>query len=165
MTTLRNVLGLFDGISCGQVALERAGIEIEGAYYSSEIDEYAITVTNRNYPDTVQLGDIKDRRDWDLKDVDLITAGSPCQGFSIAGKRLNFKDPRSTLFFDFVDTLNQYNPKYWLFENVRMRKDIEVAISTVLGREPVLINSGLVSAQNRERLYWTNNPITQPEDK
>ena len=165
MTVLRNALGSFDGISCAQVALERAGIELEGTYYASEIDEYAITVANKNYPDTVQLGDIKDWRDWDLEDVDLITGGSPCQGFSIAGKRLNFKDPRSTLFFHFVDILNHYNPKYWLLENVKMRKDIEVAISTMLGCEPVVINSGLVSAQNRERLYWTNIPITQPEDK
>lgn len=162
---IRNVLGLFDGISCGRLALERAGIEFDN-YYSSEIDKYALQISDKNYPDNIQLGDILNWREWDLENVDLIMGGSPCQGFSIAGNKLNFDDERSRLFFDFVDVVKHYKPKYFLLENVRMRKDIQDAISTILGVQPILINSGLVSAQSRDRLYWTNIPdITQPEDK
>ncbi len=162
---IRNVLAPFDGISCGRVALERAGIEFDN-YYSSEIDKYTIQIADKNYPDNIHLGDILNWRDWDLEDVDLIMGGSPCQGFSIAGHRLNFDDPRSRLFFDFVDVVKHYKPKYFLLENVRMRKDIQDAITAILGVEPIMINSSLVSAQNRVRLYWTNIPnITQPEDK
>jgi DNA-cytosine methyltransferase len=165
MVKIRNALGLFDGIACGRLALERAGIEFDN-YYSSEIDKYAIQIADKNYPDNIRLGDILNWRDWDLEDVDLIMGGSPCQGFSVAGHRLNFDDPRSRLFFDFVDVVKHYKPKYFLLENVRMRKDIQDAISAILGVEPVMINSSLVSAQNRVRLYWTNIPnITQPEDK
>ena len=104
---VRNVLSLFDGISCGRVALERAGIEYEN-YYASEIDKFPIKVAQDNFPDTIQLGDVKGWREWDLADIDLIIGGSPCQGFSFAGKQLNFDDPRSKLFFDFVPQVLQY---------------------------------------------------------
>ena len=165
MVKIRNVLGLFDGISCGQVALQRAGVTYD-TYYASEIDKYPISVTQRNFPETVQLGDVTKWKDWDLKDVDLIMGGSPCQGFSLAGKRLNFEDPRSKLFFDFVAIVKHYKPKYFLLENVMMKKEVRDAISAELGVEPILINSGLVSAQSRDRLYWTNIPdVELPEDR
>jgi site-specific DNA-cytosine methylase len=162
---VRNVLSLFDGISCGRVALQRAGIEFD-TYYSSEIDKYAIQIAQKNHPNTVQLGDILGWKEWDLENVDLIIGGSPCQGFSLAGKGLNFEDPRSKLFFEFVDIVNHFRPKYFLLENVVMRQDIQDAITALLGVEPIRINSGLVSAQNRVRLYWTNIPnVKQPKDK
>lgn len=162
---LRNVLGLFDGISCGQVALERAGIEHD-QYYASEIDKNPIKVTQKNWPDTVQLGDITKWRDWDLENLDLIIGGSPCQGFSTTGRQLNFDDPRSKLFFEFLDIVNHYKPKYWLLENVVMSDDVRDAISAALGVEPVFINSNLVSAQNRKRYYWTNIPdVVIPADR
>jgi len=162
---LRNVLGLFDGISCGQVALERAGIEHD-QYYASEIDKNPIKVTQKNWPDTVQLGDITKWRDWDLENLDLIIGGSPCQGFSTAGRQLNFDDPRSKLFFEFLDIVNHYKPKYWLLENVVMSDDVRDAISAALGVDPVFINSNLVSAQNRKRYYWTNIPdVELPADR
>ena len=161
-----NVLSLFDGMSCGQIALERAKISIEN-YFASEIDKWAIQITQKNYPDTIQLGDVSSWQDWHLPKIDLLLGGSPCQGFSIAGKRLNWNDPRSLLFFRYVDCLRWYKPKRFIFENVaRMKKEVQDAISYELGVEPVRINSNLVSAQNRDRLYWTNIPnITQPEDK
>ena len=162
---IRNVLGLFDGISCGQVALHRAGVKFDN-YYASEIDKYPISATQRNFPDTIQLGDINDWKSWDLEDIDLIIGGSPCQGFSLAGRRLNFDDERSKLFFVFLEIIKHYQPKYWMLENVKMAKKVQDAISAELGVEPVLINSGLVSAQSRDRLYWTNIPIeTLPDDK
>lgn len=160
-----NVLSLFDGMSCGQIALGRAGIKIN-KYYASEIDKYAIKVTQANYPDTIQLGDIEGRDSWDLQEIDLLIGGSPCQGFSFAGRQLNFEDPRSRLFFDYLDCLRRYNPKYFLLENVKMKQEYQDVITFLLGVEPIQINSALVSAQNRVRLYWTNIPgITQPEDK
>ena len=162
---LKNVLGLFDGISCGQLALERAGVTYEN-YYASEIDKYAMAVTQRHYPDTIQLGDINKWEDWNLPSIDLLIGGSPCQGFSFAGKQLNFEDPRSKLFFEYVKVLKHHKPKYFLLENVRMKKEFQDIISEYLGVQPIAINSNLVSAQNRYRLYWTNIPnITQPEDK
>lgn len=159
------VLSLFDGISCGRVALERAGIEVE-AYYSSEIDEKAMAITQRNYPDTIQLGTVLDWRDWDLPDLDLVMGGSPCQGFSTAGKRLNFDDARSRLFFEFLEVVRTLKPRWFLLENVVMAENIQNAISLELGCQPVLIDSALVSAQTRPRLYWTNIPnLSPPEDK
>ena len=123
-------------------------------------------ITQKHFPNTIQLGDVKQWKEWDLQDIDLLMGGSPCQGFSLAGLRLNFDDPRSKLFFDFVAVLKHYKPKYFLFENVVMNKDIQDAISKELGVEPILINSGLVSAQSRDRLYWTNIPnIQQPPKK
>lgn len=162
---IRNVLGLFDGISCGQVALQRAGIKHD-QYYASEIDKNPIKVTQKNWPKTVQLGDITKWRDWDLENIDLIIGGSPCQGFSTAGRQLNFDDPRSKLFFEFLDIVNHYKPKYWLLENVVMKDDVRDAISAALGVKPVFINSNLVSAQNRKRYYWTNIPdVVPPADR
>lgn len=159
-----NVLSLFDGISAGQVALERAGIKVN-KYYASEIDKFAIAVTQYRYPDTIQLGSITEWETWDLQKIDLVIGGSPCQGFSFAGKQLNFDDPRSKLFFDFVNVVNEFNPKYFMLENVRMKKEYQDVITEFMGVEAILINSSLVSAQNRNRLYWTNIPnIEQPED-
>lgn len=158
------VLSLFDGISCGRVALERAQIPVT-KYYASEIDPYAIKCAMRNYPDTIQLGDINNWQQWDIEKPDLIMGGSPCQGFSFAGKQLAFDDPRSRLFFKFVAILQHYKPKYFLLENVRMKKEYISVITDCLGVEPVLINSSSVSAQNRPRLYWCNWTVTQPEDK
>lgn len=160
-----NVLSLFDGMSCGQIALERSNIKVD-TYYASEIDKYAIQVTKKNYPNTIHLGDVTKWRNWNLPKIDLVMGGSPCQGFSFAGKGLNFEDPRSKLFFEFVDIVNAVKPKYFLLENVKMKKEHQDIISSYLGVEPIVINSSLVSAQNRVRLYWTNIPgITQPEDK
>ena len=160
-----NILSLFDGMSCGRVALERAGIKVDN-YYASEIDPYAIKVSQKNYPDIIQLGDVRFWETWGLRDIDMVIAGSPCQGFSNAGGRLNFDDPRSKLFFTFVDILEHYKPKYFLLENVMMKKEWENIITEHMGVEPIEINSALVSAQNRRRLYWTNIPnITQPEDR
>jgi len=166
-----NVLSLFDGISAGQMALKKAEIEVD-KYFASEIDKHAIHVTNKNFPNTVQLGDITKWREWDIdwKSIDLVMGGSPCQGFSFAGKQLNFEDPRSKLFFVFLDICNHVadnNPKMiFLLENVKMKKEYQNVISEKLGIEPIEINSALVSAQNRKRLYWTNiRNIKQPEDK
>lgn len=164
------VLSLFDGMSCGQIALERAGILHDG-YYASEIDKHAIKVCQANYPDTIQLGDINNWENWaiDWSDVGLILAGSPCQGFSFAGKQLAFNDPRSKLFFTFVNILKfvqSFNPDIkFLLENVRMKKEYQQIITDMLGVEPVLINSALVSAQSRKRNYWCNWHVEQPEDK
>lgn len=160
-----NVLSLFDGISCGQIALQRAGIAVN-QYFASEIDKHAIKVTQHNFPSTVQLGSVVDVKAENLPKIDLLLAGSPCQGFSLAGKQLNFEDPRSKLFFEFVRLLRECAPKYFLLENVKMKREYENVISEILGVAPIKINSALVSAQNRERLYWTNIPdIKQPEDK
>lgn len=160
-----NVLSLFDGMSCGHLALDRAGIPVD-TYYASEIDKHAIAVTMHNYPDTVQLGDVTQWREWDLPKIDLLIGGSPCQGFSLAGKQLAFDDPRSKLFFEFVACLKHFKPTYFLLENVRMKKEHMQVITDMLGVEPIMINSNLVSAQNRVRYYWTNIPnIAQPADK
>ena len=160
-----NVLSLFDGMSCGQLALQRIGIT-NYRYYASEIDKYAIQVTQRNFPDTVQLGDVKAVNADSLPKIDLLLAGSPCQGFSFAGKQLAFDDPRSRLFFEFVRILRECKPKYFILENVRMKQEHLDVITEHVGVEPILINSALVSAQNRQRYYWTNIPnVTQPADK
>ena len=161
------VLSLFDGMSCGQIALDRLGIEVE-AYHASEIDKYAIAVTTANYPDTIHLGDV---RDVTVREhFDLIMFGSPCQGFSFSGKHLNFDDPRSALFFEAVRILGearQINPDVkFLMENVRMKKESMKVITDALGVDPVAINSNLVSAQNRYRLYWTNLEVKGlPQDR
>jgi DNA (cytosine-5)-methyltransferase 3A len=160
-----NVLSLFDGMSCGQIALNRAGIPYE-KYYASEIDKHAIKVTQHNYPDTIQLGSVIDIKGQDLPKIDLLIGGSPCQGFSFAGKQLNFDDPRSKLFFEFVRLLKECKPKYFLLENVKMKKEYQDVITEHLGVEPIEINSNLLSAQNRKRIYWTNIPgVTIPNDK
>ena len=178
-----NVLSLFDGMACGRIALREAGIKVN-KYFASEIDKFAIQQTQHNFPDTVQLGSVTGVRAADLPHIDLLIGGSPCQGFSFAGKQLNFNDPRSVLFFEYVRILREiqeYNPGVlFLLENVRMRKECEQVITDQLGLEPVVINSALVSAQNRVRLYWTNirtreeanlfdtkvfTNIPQPEDR
>jgi DNA (cytosine-5)-methyltransferase 3A len=157
------VLSLFDGMSCGQIVLTDLGHKFK--YYASEIDKFAIAQTQLNFPNTIQLGYIENWREWniDWSKINLILAGSPCQGFSFAGKQLNFNDPRSKLFFVFVDILNhckKFNPDVkFLLENVNMKKDYQYVINQTLGLFPVRINSNLVSAQNRDRLYWSNIKI------
>lgn len=165
MTEGINVLSLFDGMSCGQIALEKIGIKVN-KYYSSEIDKYAIQVTQDNYPNTIQLGDIRTLNSDNLAKIDLLIGGSPCQGFSFAGKQLNFSDPRSALFFEFVRLLKECKPKYFLLENVKMKQVNIDIISKYLKVHPIEINSALVSAQSRKRLYWTNIPnVSQPKDQ
>lgn len=159
------VLSLFDGISCGKVALERAGIHID-EYVAYEIDKSAIQISKKNYPEIIQRGDVTKADFTEFKGFDLVMGGSPCQGFSIAGKKLNFEDPRSKLFFEFKRAIDEVKPKYFLLENVKMKKEYENIISEYLGVQPIEINSSLVSAQNRKRLYWTNIPgVQQPEDR
>ena len=160
-----NVLSLFDGMSCGRIALDRLGIPVD-KYYASEIDKFAIQVSEANYPDIIRLGDVCDVKAEDLEPIDLLIAGSPCQGFSFAGHQLAFDDPRSALFFEFVRLLKECKPKYFLLENVRMKKEFLDIISEQVGCEPIFINSALVSAQSRQRYYWTNIPsIEQPEQR
>lgn len=175
------VLSLFDGISCGRVALERAGIEVD-EYYASEIDKHAIKVSKDNWKDIVHIGDVTkvsfkdgtlytENGEYNVGKIDLVLAGSPCQGFSMAGKQLAFDDPRSSLYFVFeriLSEIKQESPDVkFLLENVKMKKEYKDVITERLGVEPVVINSNLVSAQNRYRLYWTNisDNIEQPEDK
>lgn len=153
-----NVLSLFDGISCGQIALEKVGIGVEN-YFASEIDKHAIKVTQANYPNTKQLGNVVDVKAKDLPKIDLLIGGSPCQGFSIAGKKLNFDDDRSKLFFEFVRLKNELNPKYFLLENVRMSDDIADAIDELLGVKRIFIDSRNFTGMIRKRYYWTNIPI------
>ena len=159
------VLSLFDGISCGMVALERAGIPVE-RYVAYEIDKNAIKISENNYPQIEHRGDVTTADFTQYKGFDLVIAGSPCQGFSIAGKQLNFNDPRSKLYFEFERALKEIQPKYFLLENVKMKKEYSDIITSRLGVEPIEINSNLLSAQNRKRLYWTNIPnVKLPIDK
>lgn len=148
-------------MSCGQIALRELGVPID-RYYASEIDKHAIAQTQLNFPDTIQLGDVEKWREWNIEweEIDLLLAGSPCQGFSLAGKMLGHDDPRSRLYWVFLDILHhvqKLNPNVkYLLENVRMRPSDELRINESLGIRPVVINSALVSAQNRVRLYWSN---------
>ena len=169
------VLSLFDGMSCGQLALKRAGVHVD-KYYASEIKPHAIKVTQYNFPDTIQVGDVTKLSSKDLPKIDLLIGGSPCQDFSNANKdRLGLNGLKSSLFFEFVRLLRECEPKYFLLENVVMPIQDNNFISELLGVLPVRINSNLVSAQNRDRFYWTNIPgegqdlfgtyITQPTDK
>ena len=165
------VLSLFDGISCGRLALERAGIPVE-VYYSSEIDKYAIQVTQAMFPDTIQIGDVNNVHFTDYMDVDLIIGGSPCQDLSIAKQnREGLRGARSGLFWRYVDALATIRPKYFLLENVAsMRNEDRDAITETLRKiypetECIMINSALVSAQQRKRYYWTNWHVEQPQDK
>ena len=159
-----NVLSLFDGISCGQVALNNLNIPYQN-YFASEIDKHAIKVTQSNYPNTKQIGDVTQVKGVDLPKIDLLIGGSPCQGFSFAGKGLNFEDERSKLFFEFVRLLKETNPKYWMLENVNMKQEYQDIISDLLGVKPIKLNSKLTSSQNRVRLYWANFDITEPKNK
>ena len=160
-----NVLSLFDGISCGHIALDKAGIPIN-KYYASEIDKYAIKVTNKNYPETINLGDVTTvSGELFTEKIDLLIGGSPCQGFSQAGKMKNFDDPRSKLFWEYVRILQEVKQKYFLLENVVMKQEWQDIISEALGVKPIMIDSSLTSAATRKRLYWTNIPgVGQPED-
>ena len=160
-----NVLSLFDGISCGHIALDKAGIPIN-KYYASEIDKYAIKVTNKNYPDTINLGDVTTvSGELFTEKIDLLIGGSPCQGFSQAGKMKNFDDPRSKLFWEYVRILQEVKPKYFLLENVVMKQEWQDIISEALGVKPIMIDSSLTSAATRKRLYWINIPgVGQPEN-
>jgi len=160
-----NVLSLFDGISCGQIALNNLNIKIDN-YYASEVDKNSIFITQKNFPNTIQLGDVTKLHGNNLSNIDLLIGGSPCQGFSFSGKQLNFEDPRSKLFFEFVRLLKKIKPTYFLLENVKMKKEYKDIISDYLGVEPILINSNIKTPQNRPRLYWTNIPgVNQPKDK
>lgn len=154
------VLSLFDGISCGRVALERAGIPVE-TYYASEIDPHAIQITQHNYPDTIQVGDVCQLNPDDYKDVDLLIGGSPCQSLSITmGQTRTNLNGKSKLFFEYLRILKAVKPKWFLLENVAsMNKESKDTITELLGVEPVLINSNCFSAQDRLRLYWTNIPV------
>ena len=182
------VLSLFDGISCGQLALQRAGIPIE-KYYASEICDYSIKIAKKNFPNTIEIGDVRDINYKDYKGIDLLIGGSPCQSFSFAGKMngmitkekqdiitlqqyLDLKEKGfefegySYLFWEYVRILKDIKPKHFVLENVKMSKKWQNVITDALGVEPIMINSELVSAQSRERLYWTNIPnIELPQDK
>lgn len=160
------VISLFDGIACGRLALDRAGIRVD-SYDAWEIEPNAIKAAIVNYPDIVEHGDVTKQDFTEYKDrADLLIGGSPCQGFSFSGKMLNFNDPRSELFFEFVRAIEECEPKYFLLENVAMKQEWQNVISSYLGVNPIEINSALVSSQNRRRLYWTNIPdVQQPQDR
>lgn len=160
------VLSLFDGISCGRVAFERAGINVS-EYHACEIDKYATQISHGNHPNIVRHGSVVDYHPD--RHFDYLIGGSPCQGFSFAGKGLAFNDPRSKLFFEYVRILEEcrkYNPNIkFMLENVKMKKEHRDVITQYMGVEPVCINSSLLSAQNRVRYYWANWNISQPKDK
>jgi len=160
------VLSLFDGICCGHLALERAGIKID-SYDAYEIEKNAIKATETNFPDVIQHGDvtIEDFTKYKGK-IDLLIGGSPCTNLSMAGNGQGLKGSQSKLFYEYARAIKEAQPKYFLLENVIMKKEWEDIITNILGVEPIEINSSLVSAQNRRRLYWTNIPnVTLPEDK
>lgn len=161
---LKNVLSLFDGISCGRLALDNVGLEYLN-YYASEIDKNANDLVSKKFPNTVQLGDVNGWRNWNLENIDLIIAGSPCQGFSCTGNQENFNHPKSKLFYVFLDILKHYKPKYFLLENVKMRTEWLDKISNYLDISPIEIDSSLVSAQMRKRMYWMNWDCEMPQDK
>ena len=158
-----NVLSVFDGVGCGRIALERAGIKVDN-YYASEIDKYAIQIAKKNYPDTIHIGNVVDVKASDLPKIDLLIGGSPCQSFSSFSNGTGFEG-KSGLFWEFVRILRESNPKYFLLENVNMKKEWQDIISRELGVTPISFNSNLVSAQNRDRLYWTNINFSLPENK
>jgi len=160
-----NILSLFDGGSCGQVAFKESRIPI-GRYFASEIDKHAMAVTMKNHPNTIQVGDITKLKGGDFPIIDFLMGGSPCQGFSSSGKGLNFEDPRSKLFFEFVRLKEELKPEYWFLENVKPKKqEWADMISKLLGVDYVVLNSSKTSAQNRVRYYWANFKITQPIDQ
>ena len=158
------VLSLFDGMSCGQLALERAGIKVD-QYYASEIDDNAIKVTQHNFPNTIQLGEVCSLDINQFSEIDLLIGGSPCQSYSIAGNKLGFEDERGKLFFEYVRIKNELNPKYFLFENVKMKDEIADIIDEMLGVKRVYIDSRDFTGHIRKRYYWTNIPIDAWEKK
>ena len=162
------VLSLFDGISCGRVALERARIPVD-VYYASEIKSSAIKCSQFNYPDIIQIGDVKKINPDDYRDIDLLIGGSPCQDFSpvkwINWQSQGLEGDKSSLFYEYLRILKQVKPKYFLLENVKMKKECEEQLNQFLGVKGIHINSSLVSYQNRPRIYWTNIPnVSQPKD-
>ena len=163
-----NVISLFDGMSCARIALERCGFDVSN-YWASEIDKHAMKVSKANYPDIKHVGGVHNviwPEIFDGEPIDLLIGGSPCQGFSFAGGQLAFDDPRSKLFFEFVRVLKESKPRYFLLENVNMKQEFQDVINEQLGCKPIDLNSNLVSAQNRRRLYWTNIPVRSlPENK
>jgi len=152
-----NVLSLFDGVSCGQLALQRVGVEVEN-YFASEIDKHAISVTQHHFPNTIQLGSVVGLDTSPFPTIDLLIGGSPCQSFSRSGDNTGF-DGKSGLFWEYVRILNEVKPTYFLLENVVMKKEWENIITEAIGVEPVMIDSKFFSAQKRQRLYWTNIPV------
>ena len=150
-----NVVSLFDGISCAQIALTQLGLE-DYRYFASEIDKNVIALTKHNFPDTIHVGGVENLRGDTLSSVDLVCGGSPCQSFSVGGKGKEFDDPRGKLVFEFIRIVKQCQPQYFLLENVKMSPKCADFISEQLGVKPILVNSNVVSAQSRERLYWTN---------
>ena len=157
------VLSLFDGLSGAYIALESLGYDF--TYYASEIDSYCLTISNKNYPNIIQLGDVKQWKNWNLPKIDLLIGGSPCQGFSSAGNHLGFKDVRSKLLITFLKIKTAIQPTNYVLENVIMKQSNADLISKYLHKQPILINSSLVSAQSRKRNYWTNLKVAQPIDK
>ena len=164
LTSGMNVLSLFDGISCGRLALERAGIRVN-KYFASEIDPHAIAVSKARWNDIDHLGDVKDVSFHDLPSIDLILAGSPCQGFSLLGKQMGLDDPRSRLFLEFIRLRQELAPPFWLLENVKMKPAFHARLNEKCGVLSMAINSSLVSAQNRPRLYWFPWDVELPDDK
>lgn len=164
-----NTLSLFDGMSCGQIALERVGLKIDN-YYASEIKPHGISVTQENYPETIQLGSVLDVKGQELPKIDLLIGGSPCQNISVAmakKHRKGLEGDKSSLFYEYYRLLEETNPAHFLLENVggMDEKDVET-INSLLGVEPIRINSKLMSGQLRNRMYWTNIPnVKQPEDR
>lgn len=154
-----NVLSLFDGISCGQLALKEAGIKVTN-YFASEIDKHAIAVTQANFPNTIQIGDVREVRAENLPKIDLLIAGSPCTSLSFAGKMQGF-DGESGLYFEFLRILKETNPTYFLLENVKTKKEWLDIITNSIGVKPIFIDSAHFSAQKRKRMYWTNIPVKQ----
>lgn len=169
------VLSLFDGMASGMIALQRAGIKVK-AYYASEIDKPAMKVAKHNWPDIIHIGDVTkvfyaegwlftENGNFYVGKIDLLIGGSPCQGFSFAGKQLNFEDPRSKLFFEYVRLREETQCEYFFLENVMMKQEYQDIISEKLNINPIRINSAVISAGNRKRLYWTNinghNPLKE----
>jgi DNA (cytosine-5)-methyltransferase 3A len=160
---IRNILSLFDGISAGRLALNRAGIKYDN-YYASEIDKHAIKIAQKNFPDTIQIGDVKNVKGSELPEIWLLIGGSPCQSFSVSGKMEGFEG-ESGLFYEYLRILREVKPKYFLLENVKMKKEWRDVITQELGVDYIEIDSAKLSAQHRRRLYWQNFPnVTQPED-
>jgi len=161
---IENVLSCFDGMSCGQIALNKIGIKYK-QYFASEICRSSIFITQKNFPNTIQLGDVRNIKTTDLPKIDLLMGGSPCQGFSFAGKQLNFDDPRSKLFFEFLRLKNELQPKYFFLENVNMKEEYLDVITKLVGVYPIRIDSTDFSAQERIRWYWTNIPVNLEYEK
>ena len=154
-----NVLSLFDGMSCGQLALQKANVNYDN-YFASEIKKHAIKCTQHNFPNTKQIGDVRDIKASDLPEIDLLCGGSPCQDFSIGSKdRAGLNGEKSSLFYEYLRLLKELKPKYFLLENVEMTSENKKSLSDYLGVEPVFIDSIDFSFQTRKRYYWTNIPI------